>query len=134
MGKQMKNKYYYWLTLCFALASVMIPSEVVFAQGCPCLQGRCDIGATSEDHPAQCCCESPAVEVNHKSKDHSDSDDKKPTGECPCCLSQIINSSTVIQFSSIPWISSKAIRAYQYRSHTCYASNWVLKILRPPSC
>jgi hypothetical protein len=134
MGMQMKNKCDYWLILCFALASVTVPGEVVFARDCPCLRGKCDISAKSNDHPAQCCCELPATEVDHKSKDHSDSEGKKPAGKCPCCVSQIVNSPTAIQCSSIQWITNRAVRACQYRSRTCYTSHWVLKILRPPSC
>ncbi len=131
---QMKNTCNYWLALCLALASVMMPSGVVFARNCPCLQGKCDIELTSDVHPASCCCESPSKEIDHKSEGHSSSDDKKPTGECPCCFSQIVNSSTVIQCAPVAWITNKASGACQYGSHTCYTSNWVLKILRPPSC
>jgi hypothetical protein len=134
MDVRMRNKCNYWLTLCLALATVMMPSGVAFSRDCPCLQGKCNISLASDDHPAQCCCESPSNGVNHKSKDKSSSDNETPTGKCSCCFPQIVNSSTVILFSPVSWIANKAIRTCQYRSHTSYTSNWVLKILRPPSC
>ncbi|MCP4453867.1 MAG: hypothetical protein GY809_20590 [Planctomycetes bacterium] len=129
----MKHTCNYRLTLCLALVSITVPSVMVFAQDCPCIQGRCDSPLTSDDNPAQCCCESPASEANHGSKSHSSSDDEKSTGKCTCPFSQITNSPTVILFSSNSWVSEDAVRTWQYRSDTWYTSLWVLKILRPPS-
>jgi hypothetical protein len=134
MDEQMKKKCDYWLTLGLALATVMMPNWAVFAKDCPCLQGKCEISSTSDDHPDQCCCKSSSGEVNHKSEGHAGSEHKKPAGECPCCFSQVAISSMVTQLPSVSWVANSAIRACQYNSHSYYSSDWVLKILHPPSC
>lgn len=129
----MKNIWYNLLTLCLILATVM-PGAVVYALDCPCLEGTCDLCLTPEVDPASSCCESPSEEVVHESGDHSSQNDEKPTSECPCCASHVVNSPTAISCASVAWIPHEAMSACQYTSHTCYTSNWVLKILRPPSC
>lgn len=128
---KMKSKYHYGLTLCLVLAAAL-PSGISFARDCACLQDRCTVALTQAVHPARCCCTSTPGQLDHKSKGQPNSDEKKPTGECPCCFSQIVNSSTVFQSASLVWHTNKAMKACPSPSRICYTSPWVLKILRPP--
>ena len=133
----MRHKHTSWLSLMTVLAMVATPSRLMLAKECPFLsQDPCAHSSPSDAQEAGCCCDITfgSVPRGAGSEGKTTQDSEQPAGECQCLYYCVTTVASAIDAPLIPITSVLLVASHQYLSETVHPSDWVSRILRPPSC